>query len=346
MGRLRGTAGKGLRFTFPYDMWIPTVSSAMTYGSAQVLDASGEYVDFQFQAEEAKAIASFMARFGTITAGDAATPFELNNVDDTAQPSRPGATVHASGTIDSTTAGYANTSRLFTFGATYTPTKGQLLAAKIGWAGAQNLQILPTTDKGAMSFPFVHTFLGAAHAVRSNLLIFGVKYSDGTWMRIPWAYPVSAIGTTGFNSGSAANEFGMKLILPFSAMVDEIVIFHDADAVDQFKLSLRGSDRVSLASLTVEGDVSGSVTYGPKAFRLSTPVHMRAGKTYFVTKEAMNANNVDINYMDAFEAAAMDAFLGNANCHQVSRTTTGDPAYTEDTTRKVLIGVGGYSLAA
>jgi hypothetical protein len=343
MGRLRGTANKGARIQFPFDLWIPTVSSAPGVGSAQVINASGEYVDFQFQAEEAKAIASFMARFGSITAGDAATPFELNNVDDTAQPSRPGATVHASGTIDSTTGGYANTSRLFTFGATYTPTKGQLLAAKIGFAGSQNLQIVPTTDKGAQSFPFVHTFLDSAHAVRSGNPIFGVEYSDGTWMRIPWCYPISAIGTTGY-SNSGTNEYGMRMVLPFSMMVDTITVFHDADANDQFKLSIRSSDRVSLGSLTVEGDVSSSVTYGPKSFRLTSPIHMRAGKVYFVTKESTTANNIDIAYMDAFEAAAMDAFLGNANCYQVSRDNDTDVVFTENTTRKVLIGVEGYAV--
>ena len=351
MGSLRGTITDGIRVQFPYDLWIPTVSSAMTYGSARVLDASGEYVDWQFQAEANKAIASFMARFGTITAGDASTPFELNDVDQANQPSRPGSTVHASGTIDSTTGGYANTSRLFTFGATYTPSKSALLAAKVGWAGSQNLQMIPTTDKGANAFPFSHDFLGAAYNGRANLMIFGVKYSDGTWMRIPWAYPAAAIATTGYNSGSAANEHGAILRLPGSMMVDTVMAFFDADANDQYKIWIRSSDRTEITSATFEGDLGQSVTYGPKALRMSTAVPMRAGKDYYVTIESMTANNIDLQYVDVYESAAMSACLGNSNCKAVSRLNSGNPAFDVIAgvngagTRKYLIGVEGYSIS-
>lgn len=347
MGRLRGTRGKGLRVSFPYDMWINTVSSEVAMGSAQTIDASGEYVDFQFQAEEAKEIASFMARFGSVTVGSTVTPFELNNIDETGtQPSFPGATVHASGTIDTLTVSPANTSKLFTFGTAYTPTAAQKLAAKIAHTGVQNLQIVPTTDKGAIAFPFVHTFLGGAHAVRSNLPVFGVEYSDGTWMRIPWCYPISAVGNTGFNSGSASTEYGMKLRLPMSMWVDTINIFCDADDNDTFDLIIYGSDRANLSSVSVSGELSSSVLWGPRSFRLATPVHMRAGKDYFVVARATSATSINIQYMDAFEAAAMNAFLGNANCFHVNRTHSGDPAFTENTTRKVLVGVEGYALAA
>ncbi len=351
MGNLRGTITDGERVPFPYELWIPTVSSQILPGSARVLDGSGEYVDWQFQAEVGREIASFLGRFGAISAGDAATPFELNNVDQSAQPSRPGATVHASGTMDTTAGGLANTSQLFTFSAPYTPTKAQLLAAKVGWAGSQNLQMIPTTDKGAQAFPFSHDFLGGAHTGRANIMIFGVKYSDGTWMRIPWTFPAAALGTTGFQSGSAANEHGMLLRMVGSKMVDTVLAFFDADANDQYRCRIRGADRVELATGTFEGDLGQSVTYGPKALRLDTPVHMRAGKDYYVTFESLTANNIDLNYVDVYEAAAMSACLGNSNCKAVSRLNSGDPAFdiiagiNGAGTRKYLIGVEGYSVA-
>jgi hypothetical protein len=353
MGSLRGTITDGERVPFPYELWIPTVSSNMTYGSARVLDGSGEYVDWQFQAEAGKAIASFLARFGTITAGDASTPFELNDIDQApaSPPSRPGSTVHASGTIDTTAGGLANTSRLFTFGSAYTPAKAALLAAKVGWAGSQNLQMIPTADKGAQAFPFSHDFIGAAHNGRANILIFGVKYSDGTWMRIPWAFPAAAFGTTGFQSGSAANEHGQLIRMVGSKMVDTVLAFFDADANDQYICRIRDANRVQLASGTFEGDLGQSITYGPKALRLDTPVHMRAGKDYYVTFESLTANNIDLQYVDVYEAAAMSACLGNSNCKAVSRLNSGDPAFDVIAgvngagTRKYFIGVEGYSVS-
>lgn len=320
-------------FQLPSGMYADTALPAF---SVTTLNASGNKYAMLFQAPKTGSIHKIGFMTGTVTAA-VDTDLRLETIDMT--------TGFPSGSLQGTNTNVtilaasitATTVIIGTLTADASVTQGDYLAVVVTPSGSPNYQVRRNSIQiSSNAWPSGAQNTSATWFGSASEQVFWVEYSDGTYGYMPIAWPMSAVNTHTFNSGSTPDERGLKFKVAGPIRVRGIWILGDfdnnADAV------LYDSDGTTvLATLTIDKDLRGGATSpGNNQLIFASSVTL-SGATFYRLVIKPGASNVVVYSFTATSAAALDERPGGQNFHYTQRTDAG--AWTDTTTQVPYMGL-------
>ncbi len=323
----------------------PTVDSGGSGGtSVQLLSASTHIQSFIFSSQTANAITRGAIR---VSFGSGTPPtyvMSLRDVDVSANAARSGSTVHASGTFTPSTAAATHE---VTFGSSYTPTIGELLALDVRYSsGTINgsnyiAPIIGMVGRGVRSFPYSTYYNGSSwQDYTSGTATFA--YGDANqWYGEP-AYGLSQTSTISTNGHRATCKFQIP---PQYATLDVVgfeVLVQPSISASQSADIVLMSGSTELLTRTYDSDALRNVQ-GARQVMFSAAQTLSAATDYRIGFER-NGTNLSLFALDV-PANHRTAYSGGTNnCY----SSWNGSAWTDDTTKIVPMALlcSGYTLAS
>lgn len=190
------------------------------------------------------------------------------------------------------------------------------------------------------SFPYADHYAGSAWTKYTGVNV-GLEYDTG----IIHVYGIGSayVLSSAFNSGSAANQVGNRIRLPYGARAvgawlslgvsaDLDVIFYDSDGI------------TALETITIDKDVIKSSSDWVYVVPFATARTLTKDAYYRIVAKPSSATNLSIGIMDVFDDGAnkgIDQLELGQNCHYTTCSGTPDEEadWTQTTTRRAMFGL-------
>lgn len=315
---------------------VPLTSSSF---SSMLLDAAGESAAMIFEAPKTGTIDRVGFRTGTVTTG-ATLDVRLETVS--ATDGNPTGALLAAG---SNAAVAVTTSSIWHEVTLTTPvavTAGQLVALVIVnpavSPGVLNIVRFSTNPNASLPYTALFTTVWTKATTHG---IFAVRYTDGTYPRIPGVLPVSILGpAASINANSTPDEVGNRIVVPMACRVAGFYWWWFAAAAPLADLTLKLYDSTGtlLASRLVDKDSFMPSSVGAQLYlRLPTPVDLAAGM-YRLTVNPASTTNENYTLMTTVASAGvMGAMPQGTNVYRTQRTNNG--SWTDTSTERAWLGL-------
>lgn len=158
------------------------------------------------------------------------------------------------------------------------------------------------------------------------------EFSDGTFGCFYGAWPAVSSSTVSFNSGSAADEIGLKfqVAAPCSIRWADAILGPTGATGGDFDLVLYNAAGSSIASRSYDGQ--WRLLNEARNYYLSLPeTDLSAGVDYRLVIKPTGANNVTLGYWTLSAAGHREVWPGGTNACYTARADGG--AWTDTTTR-------------
>ena len=267
--------------------------------------------------------------FGSVTkAGGSTVRVSLQDVDLTAGPPvRPDGVADQSVTIANADAGFAaNTSYLATLGSSRSVAAGDLFCAVFDFASyggadsvnfntwVQNINLSATSQ--------VSRFASAAWGDRTSNPNVYFEFSDGTYGNFSGTFPYSAVGSTAYNSGSAADEFAAEVTVSQAVTIDAIMAQAlPAGGSSDYEIVLY-SGTTALNTCAIDANTI-STAASPVICTLNPRRTLAVGTTYYISVKPTSANNVTLYYTDVPSAGVRSTTPYSTQWASTSRVDAG-----------------------
>lgn len=316
------TAIPGFGLTLPL---LPHIANSPQFATSAIAATGDKFAwigRFWHKARAAKSVRRVGFRFSTVTkAGGSAMTLSLQDVDLAAGPPwRP------DGTQDQTVA-IANADASFVTNAWYrsgalsadrSVAPGDWLAVVLEYDGSGRLGS-DTVSVSGLSVGSIQHNTGVSRqvsgtwAVQAYLANVVLECDDGTFGTLMGAVPCSAVSSTAYNTGSAADELAMEFQVPVEVKCDGFVCGIEPGASADFDVVLYDSGGSAVA--TVGHDANAVRATGAHCFvfvPLASELTLAANSTYRLSVKPTTANSVRVHYYDVSDAAHFQAFGGEA----------------------------------
>lgn len=335
--------------------------TAPAFGSSSPIDATGEKLAFTGRvvwnggtAGATKDISRVGFRFGAVTkAGGSALTVSLQDVATGAGPAmQPDGTQDQTVAIANADASFASNTwiRTGTLSANRTVTYGDLVAVVIefdggGRLGADSVIVTGLGLGGVTSLGHglatTHTTDGTTWATNQPLVPNVVlEFSGGDFGTLFGAFPVSAISTVAYNSGTGgADEYALEFSFPGPVKIAGIggVWQHASASADADCVCYDGTSAMSNGTVTAYGDHASAVTTGDSAYEPFPGIlSLSAGTTYRLAVKPTSANSVTLYYFDVADANHFTCHTGGTGWCLTSRVDAGSWASATATRRPFL----------
>lgn len=166
-----------------------------------------------------------------------------------------------------------------------------------------------------------------------NTGCIALKYSTGYEIIAPNVFPISALNTVTFNSGSTPDEIALRFQLTANAYVGGAVIRADLDAAAE--INLYSGTSVIAGPVTLNG---GRVnTAGGYAYVPFPSTYLTANTTYRLAIKPTTGSSIAIYNFDVASAGLMAAAPGGAEWYYSARTDAG--AWSDTTTKRLWAAI-------
>lgn len=330
-------SGRSVPWGYAYDgntLTTPVLNTTL------VIDATGEKVAFSGRVwfpsrTGTKDIRRVGFLFGAVTkAGGSGLTVSLQDVSTAAgPPMQPDGTQDQTVAVANGDANFASNTwcRTGVLSADRTVAFGALLSVVIeydgsGRQGADSVVVAGLTS--AQSGPFhqsVSTLYTASWVSQSVIPNVILEFSDGTFGTLMDAFPLSAINSISFNSGSGADEVALEMTFPGPVGVDAAggIVSPNASADLDF-VFYEGTSAIA------NGTVSASLRHmhsasaaRPCVGQLPAAIALAAGTTYRLAVKPTTANNVALYYFDVSDANHLTCHIGGTSWAYTSRFDAG-----------------------
>jgi hypothetical protein len=322
-------------YYWPYVVNCNSVAPAYTAGT---LNASGDRYAFIVQCPKAGTLDKFEWRTGTVG----------NNPDNGLRMSFQAVSA-TTGHPDTTPVEYRDITGSFSATTWQVPglmtndgtdggvkrvvTKGELLACVIdfvSFTASDTIQIatlrhdIQTQGLGQIS----DGSSGSYSKLTSAAPVMALKYNDGTYAHFgPQPYwPISAINTYTYNSGSTPDEYAQKFSLLAPVRVAGVWLYTDAE--NDFDIVLYDSGSSALATFSVDKDWRGSTNGMVLEVRFSSSISLDAGSTYRLAVKP-GASSTSVYGLQCPSSSYMTAMPWGSSSNVLS-TRTDAGAWTDD----------------
>ena len=311
------------------------------------LDATGEKVAWcgpvWFEGAGPKNITKVGWRFNThVVAGGSGATLSLQNVSTAA-----GAPIQPDGTPDQTVAvtlpGTAGWFKSNALSATRSVNKGEMLAVVLEFNGGgrlgadtiivQNIEQVGPVGRSLNAGLSLFTASWVIETCHPCILL---EFDDGTFGRILGGYPSSTKATHTYNSGSASDEYALRVDPPVSMEVDGFwMLAKPAANTADFDVVLY-EDSTTLETVSFDANAIDTADIRVLRGAFQTVRTLRPGKIYRLSLKPTTANNVSLYSLTMDAAAHRQALPGGEAVARSDRADGG--AWTDDTTRYVFAG--------
>ena len=315
--------------------------SAPSAGNFATLTAAGDKIGFVFQAPEAGAIRRIGFRTGTI-ANATRLDVKIESLDVTGLPSEPSGALLAAGAEVEIVIPAASDNMWLTTAPLIVPAavaKGEWIALvfeRIDALGGASRIISFQDDERFPSNYGLSDIAGSGWVADTSQvgLCAAVEYSGGTYAHIHGLWPFNVWNSTTFNSGSAANQVGLKFSLPFPASITGGSLWIDADGDYEFRL-LDAADTI-LARAIVEGNTRFRNSGMHSELRFDADVELDRDTDYRLVVVPTSVTNVTV-YDQTIATAALKAALPTGADFQL--TTLTGAVWTDTALRWPWVGL-------
>lgn len=333
----------------------PPLTLALAFTSS-VIDATGEKVAWTGPvwnaARATKSVRKVHFLFGTVTkAGGSGLTVSLQDVSTAAgPPTQPDETQDQTVAIANADAGFV-TDAWYTTGnlsADRSVAFGEMLAVVVEYDGSgrlgadvvnfRNLTNVVTNGRFSRGGFALKTASWALVDVINNVIL---EFSDGTFGTlgspiIGSTWPASAIGSTTFNSGSAADELALEFTVPVECKCDGAWFVLQANVGTDFDVVLYEGTTAKATVSCDANQINSTAVYRP--FFVAWPeVTLSTGQTYRLAIKP-GAGNVIIQYFDVAAAGHFNAHMGGTSWAYTDRVDGGAWA-APTTTRRPFMGI-------
>lgn len=306
------------------------------------IDAADEKIALIFRAPKSGSLTGGVFHVGNVVTG-ATLDFRLETVDDT--------TGAPTGTLRATNTNAAqvvqdtddNTGFQVTFTAPVAVTIGELLSLVIvnPVVSPGNMQLNGLTEAAPGGFPYRSQYLTGAWVASASSPCFAPTYSDG-YVAFADVWPIKAVNSTLWNSGSNPDRRGLRFQLPFAARCTGCWLVGMGTSGSDMDIILYDTDAITaLVTATLDKDVHGATTNARLRHVCWAPVELAAGVFYRLIGLPKDVTNTKLHDFDVLAAAVMDAIPGGQNCHYT--TCNGAPAneasWTQTLTKRPWMGL-------
>ena len=173
-----------------------------------------------------------------------------------------------------------------------------------------------------------------------NAPILALKMSDGSYGTLLGAYPgpSSTVVSIAYNSGSAANEVGLRFSLANATSVSGVCLTQPTNAVNQtFTINLYDSNSTLLQTLSPNNQQMFRNGIGDIYCQDFAPISLSASSVYRIGIIATTVNNLTLNYFPVNANKFMTLLEGGTQFYYTSRSGAG--AWTDDTAKRPFIGL-------
>lgn len=202
-----------------------------------------------------------------------------------------------------------------------------------GAVGNLNITRLPP-----LQFPSRHpkgAHYTASWASLISLSNVAITWDDGLCYPVPGFAPMSSVGTTSYNSGSATDEYGNILNVTAVQRWAGLVAWGDFDtAGSSYEAVVYSTDGATvLATGTLVGEsVAATSNPGTTKFLFSTPLTVAIGNGYRVTIKPLNTTSITMGYFNVANNAHLGMWPCGISCYSTSRVNAG--SWTDLNTRR------------
>jgi hypothetical protein len=319
--------------------------------SGTTLNAAGDKAAFVFQCPKAGTLDWFEWRTASVTnVPDNGVRMSFQDVSATTGVPDDGVDqffVHAAGTLAAATWQVPSgpiTSDGTGGGVKRTVTQGQWLAAVIDYssfATSDSFQVATVSSSTGTppdnNLYYCDGSSGTYAKAMGDWCVFALRYSDGTYANFDMqVLPASAVTNTSFNSGSAADERALRFQVPVAMRILGVTARCDINAGGDVDWILYDSSSNVLASVSVDGDISGQVIdVGHYLFTAS--YDLAANTTYRLSMKPTTATSGSLQDITVNNNANLQAMPGGIQWYGSTRVDGG--AWTDSTTTRPLIGL-------
>ena len=327
--------------SLPGLLYWPTLESGITapaFGN-MLLDAANEKAGAVIEVPKAGSIRKIHFRTGTVTTGDA-VDVRVETVNASGDPS---GTLWAANTNGSQTILFSDDSTWFTTTLTADATVaigdriGVVIALSAVPVGNLNISRVGVMNADLMGVPYTDLFT-ASWAKGANKPCIALEYSDSTFSHTPNTYPVTALTSRTYNSGSSPDERGIKFQVPFKCRTRGLWWRGDTPVTAG---TLRGKLYDSGGTLLVQTPSEdhdyfqiATTTYFSD---FTAPQTLDINTVYRLTLLPETTTNLGLYEFSVNAAGIMDCFAGGQNVHLTTRTDAG--SFTDTTTQRALMGL-------
>ena len=332
-------------------LWWPEPMSPSfgNYFLGLALDAATDRIAFIFRCPKAGTLGYVGFRTDTVTVSEA-LKISFQTVDP--------ATGNPDGTVDQyrVHAGAFSANTWYTTGlitdngadggTKRTVARGEYLAVVIEFNAfsSGNLKIAAAYSmfgKFENQFGYITANLTGAYAKQLiGIPVCYLQYDDGSTGYIPALWPFSAGAVVSWNNTSNPAERALRFQVPFKCKVGGAWLdWGNSGALGTFDLVLYGSDGTTVL-LTESVDPDIIVGGGGLGFVwFSSEITLDAGTTYYLARKPTSATNTTMNTWTVPAVGALDQISGGQACYAVYRQYQGSGAWTEETTKRPMMGV-------
>lgn len=332
---------------------IPNVDSfggsgTFSYLNSTAITANTMFFAGVFQVPKSGSIRKVHFRYGSaITACSAAcssgNPTRMNATIQTVSTvnGNPTGTAYGGAVAGASTAlPTASAWDTITLGTNATATKGDIVAAVIGFANVNTSDSITfsigSSSATPMNLPYYDTFT-TLWTKGGNGWIFAIEYSDGSFDYIQ-SNPWSAITNQTFSSSTSPSEYALRFSLPFPGRVSGLVFnggWTGINASVVYVVYGGGGTTVS-TSETVNREFTRGATTVNNYIRFTTPYVFAANEVVRVSIDPSTATNVTLPIFTFNIAAIMDQVTCGQSCFLSTRA---GGAWTDVTTQRPAIAV-------
>jgi len=315
-------------------------------GGTYLIDATGEIAAMVIQCPKAGTLDRFDFHVATVT----------NSPDNGLRASFQGVDL-ATGLPDGTILGATNSAfvtyahtvttgwKSTNFGETVTVTAGQLISLVV------DIPSFTASDSIAMSHLSMNLASGYSYGVTAtttkqsnNMLACALHYTDGYAYVSPVVVGVNATtNTSSYHVDTVtADEWGMAFQVPVPCALSGATINLAVAAGANWELLVYDSSDTVLATVTLDGDVSGGTSILRRIVSLSSALTLTPNVTYRVTARPTTTNALIMSYAAFASLDLMDAVSGGRVCYMTSRLNQGGAwtDYNSGTFRRPFISLG------
>lgn len=311
----------------PLKGMLTYVSSTPSVGSANTMDASGEYEAWVGYAEQDLAV-SHVAFFCNAASGSPTAEIRIETVD--TSNGRPSGTLWGTNTNATTSTLSATThTGAVALTATATIPAGSLFAVVIKYASGTSFAMGLLSNYTDMirdiGLPYrvSNTGTPTKAAFVAGLLMMSLGSSATSFYSIPGMVPHGAATTNSFNNTSGARQ-GLLFRTPFACRARGILLWNGSAAGD-LNFGMRASDGTELSSSLSAFDKDTVHLASTNSIRLifDNPVVLTPGVDYRASIEPSSTTNVQVPYYTLPSADYIGATAAGSYFQRFTYTTGG-----------------------
>lgn len=163
-------------------------------------------------------------------------------------------------------------------------------------------------------------------ANQGDLPIFAVEYDDASFGCIPTVYPLTALNTRTFGSGSTPDERGLYFALGYPAKLAGVRCFIDGDADWSVKLYDTDLSTV-LENVAIDKDYRGGTAFATYDVWFSQDRTLAYNGAYIVSIVPTSASTMSMIDIDLPSTAVLAQFLPAGTFKTATRTDAGAWSY-------------------